>query len=183
MQKAVCPQRQQAEGGREKGGQRSETCLVQSPWGGPSSQPFSIPTSGGSRLSLTGYNGSVGSQTGLFLRSANFSTRDADNDNCLCKCSELMSGGEGTRTHLACSATPPQPASPGWHLLLSLAPPAFLRNQAGRHSAGSDSTPGLRTPLPRGRQERTREARGSSPPALARAGLLGRGRSQRAGTG
>uniref|UniRef100_A0A8C6AEY3 Angiopoietin 4 n=1 Tax=Marmota marmota marmota TaxID=9994 RepID=A0A8C6AEY3_MARMA len=45
------------------------------------------------RISLSGYNGSVGRQTGLFLQSANFSTRDADNDNCVCKCAQLMSGG------------------------------------------------------------------------------------------
>uniref|UniRef100_A0A8D2ACR7 Angiopoietin 4 n=1 Tax=Sciurus vulgaris TaxID=55149 RepID=A0A8D2ACR7_SCIVU len=44
-------------------------------------------------LSLTGYNGSAGRQTSLRLQGTNFSTRDADNDNCLCKCAHLMSGG------------------------------------------------------------------------------------------
>ncbi|OWK03566.1 ANGPT4, partial [Cervus elaphus hippelaphus] len=45
------------------------------------------------RLSLRGYTGSAGHQSSLILRSTNFSTLDADNDNCLCKCAQLLSGG------------------------------------------------------------------------------------------
>ncbi|KAB0350058.1 hypothetical protein FD754_014915 [Muntiacus muntjak] len=45
------------------------------------------------RLSLRGYTGSAGHQSSLILQSTNFSTLDADNDNCLCKCAQLMSGG------------------------------------------------------------------------------------------
>ncbi|NXG39761.1 ANGP4 protein, partial [Dromaius novaehollandiae] len=47
------------------------------------------------RLALQGYSGTAGQQSGLVLQGANFSTRDADNDNCLCKCAQMLSGGEG----------------------------------------------------------------------------------------
>ena len=46
-----------------------------------------------SRLSLSGYSGSAGRQSGLVLQGTNFSTQDADNDNCLCKCAQMLSGG------------------------------------------------------------------------------------------
>ncbi|XP_049725404.1 angiopoietin-4 [Elephas maximus indicus] len=45
------------------------------------------------RLSLSGYSGSAGLQSSLVLQGTNFSTYDADNDNCLCKCAQLLSGG------------------------------------------------------------------------------------------
>ncbi|XP_059561771.1 angiopoietin-4 isoform X2 [Myotis daubentonii] len=45
------------------------------------------------RLSLSGYSGSAGPQSSLALEGTNFSTRDADNDNCLCKCAQMLSGG------------------------------------------------------------------------------------------
>ncbi|ELV13579.1 Angiopoietin-4 [Tupaia chinensis] len=45
------------------------------------------------RLSLSGYSGSAGRQSSLVLQGTNFSTRDADNDNCLCKCAQMLSGG------------------------------------------------------------------------------------------
>uniref|UniRef100_A0A8D0T246 Fibrinogen C-terminal domain-containing protein n=1 Tax=Sus scrofa TaxID=9823 RepID=A0A8D0T246_PIG len=45
------------------------------------------------RLSLNGYSGSAGRQSSLVLQGTNFSTRDADNDNCLCKCAQMLSGG------------------------------------------------------------------------------------------
>nr|XP_020039067.1 angiopoietin-4 [Castor canadensis] len=45
------------------------------------------------RLSLSGYSGSAGRQTSLALQDTNFSTSDADNDNCFCKCAQMMSGG------------------------------------------------------------------------------------------
>ncbi|XP_061486865.1 angiopoietin-4 [Rhineura floridana] len=47
----------------------------------------------GYRLSLKGYKGSVGRQSGLPLQETGFSTRDADNDNCMCKCAQMLSGG------------------------------------------------------------------------------------------
>ncbi|KAM6163815.1 angiopoietin-4 [Rhynchocyon petersi] len=45
------------------------------------------------RLSLNGYSGSAGRQSSLVLQGINFSTRDADNDNCHCKCAQMLSGG------------------------------------------------------------------------------------------
>ncbi|XP_071615855.1 angiopoietin-4 isoform X1 [Heliangelus exortis] len=45
------------------------------------------------RLSLQNYSGTAGQQSGLALQGTRFSTRDADNDNCLCKCAQMLSGG------------------------------------------------------------------------------------------
>ncbi|XP_035199476.1 angiopoietin-4 [Oxyura jamaicensis] len=45
------------------------------------------------RLSLQDYSGTAGQQSALALQGTNFSTRDADNDNCLCKCAQMLSGG------------------------------------------------------------------------------------------
>ncbi|XP_062058291.1 angiopoietin-4 [Lepus europaeus] len=45
------------------------------------------------RLSVSGYNGTAGRQSSLVLQDTNFSTRDADNDNCHCKCAQMLSGG------------------------------------------------------------------------------------------
>lgn len=53
----------------------------------------------GHRLSLQDYSGTAGQQSGLALQGTQFSTRDADNDNCLCKCAQMLSGGEWSRGH------------------------------------------------------------------------------------
>ncbi|XP_025028089.1 angiopoietin-4, partial [Python bivittatus] len=45
------------------------------------------------RLFLKGYKGSAGEQSGLPLQGTSFSTRDSDNDNCMCKCAQMLSGG------------------------------------------------------------------------------------------
>ncbi|XP_006030610.1 angiopoietin-4 [Alligator sinensis] len=45
------------------------------------------------RLTLRGYSSPAGQPSGLALQGTNFSTRDADNDNCLCKCAQMLSGG------------------------------------------------------------------------------------------
>ncbi|NWX19243.1 ANGP4 protein, partial [Aegotheles bennettii] len=45
------------------------------------------------RLSLQDYSGTAGRQSGMALQGTRFSTRDADNDNCLCKCAQMLSGG------------------------------------------------------------------------------------------
>ncbi|NXQ81857.1 ANGP4 protein, partial [Nyctibius grandis] len=45
------------------------------------------------RLSLQEYSGTAGQQSGMAPQGTRFSTRDADNDNCLCKCAQMLSGG------------------------------------------------------------------------------------------
>ncbi|XP_075373445.1 angiopoietin-4 isoform X2 [Mycteria americana] len=45
------------------------------------------------RLSLQDYSGTAGQQSGMAPQGTRFSTRDADNDNCLCKCAQMLSGG------------------------------------------------------------------------------------------
>ncbi|XP_011798802.1 PREDICTED: angiopoietin-4 isoform X1 [Colobus angolensis palliatus] len=45
------------------------------------------------RLSVVGYSGSAGRQSSLVLQNTSFSTLDSDNDHCLCKCAQVMSGG------------------------------------------------------------------------------------------
>uniref|UniRef100_UPI00398ED0C1 angiopoietin-1 n=1 Tax=Pristiophorus japonicus TaxID=55135 RepID=UPI00398ED0C1 len=45
------------------------------------------------RLSLKGYSGTAGHQSSLAVHGASFSTRDADNDNCHCKCALMLTGG------------------------------------------------------------------------------------------
>ncbi|XP_069507036.1 angiopoietin-4 [Ambystoma mexicanum] len=45
------------------------------------------------RLFLGDYSGTAGPQSSLALHETNFSTRDSDNDNCLCKCAQMLSGG------------------------------------------------------------------------------------------
>ncbi|NWX40679.1 ANGP4 protein, partial [Steatornis caripensis] len=74
------------------------------------------------RLSLQDYSGTAGQQSGMALQGTRFSTRDADNDNCLCKCAQMLSGGErsgGTPTQHprvpSCDATlPPRSLLAGW---------------------------------------------------------------------
>ncbi|KAL0978856.1 hypothetical protein UPYG_G00176630 [Umbra pygmaea] len=45
------------------------------------------------RLFLRGYSGTAGEQSSLASHGTSFSTRDADNDNCLCKCALMLTGG------------------------------------------------------------------------------------------
>ncbi|XP_030634961.1 angiopoietin-1 [Chanos chanos] len=45
------------------------------------------------RLSLMGYSGTTGQQSSLAPHGTSFSTRDSDNDNCLCKCALMLTGG------------------------------------------------------------------------------------------
>ncbi|NXF21034.1 ANGP1 protein, partial [Rhodinocichla rosea] len=45
------------------------------------------------RLYLKGHSGTAGKQSSLILHGAEFSTKDADNDNCMCKCALMLTGG------------------------------------------------------------------------------------------
>ncbi|XP_026860769.2 angiopoietin-4 isoform X1 [Electrophorus electricus] len=45
------------------------------------------------RLLLRGYSGTAGQQSSLASHGTSFSTRDSDNDNCLCKCALMLTGG------------------------------------------------------------------------------------------
>ncbi|KAJ7998788.1 hypothetical protein DPEC_G00208560 [Dallia pectoralis] len=45
------------------------------------------------RLFLRDYSGTAGEQSSLESHGTSFSTRDADNDNCLCKCALMLTGG------------------------------------------------------------------------------------------
>ncbi|XP_067094977.1 angiopoietin-4 [Osmerus mordax] len=45
------------------------------------------------RLFLRGYSGTAGEQSSLASHGSSFSTRDQDNDNCLCKCALMLTGG------------------------------------------------------------------------------------------
>ncbi|XP_064160763.1 angiopoietin-4 [Anguilla rostrata] len=45
------------------------------------------------RLFLRGYSGTAGHQSSLTSQGTGFSTRDSDNDNCLCKCALMLTGG------------------------------------------------------------------------------------------
>ncbi|XP_067832626.1 angiopoietin-1-like isoform X10 [Heptranchias perlo] len=45
------------------------------------------------RLFLKGYSGTAGRQSSLVLHGADFSTKDLDHDNCICKCAQMLTGG------------------------------------------------------------------------------------------
>ncbi|XP_048116908.1 angiopoietin-1-like isoform X2 [Alosa alosa] len=45
------------------------------------------------RLSVKGYSGTAGRLSSLVSRGADFSTKDVDNDNCICQCAPLLTGG------------------------------------------------------------------------------------------
>ncbi|XP_072535712.1 angiopoietin-1-like [Salminus brasiliensis] len=45
------------------------------------------------RLFLKGHSGTAGRQSSLVINGADFSTKDMDNDNCICNCALLLTGG------------------------------------------------------------------------------------------
>ncbi|XP_035476715.2 angiopoietin-1 isoform X2 [Scophthalmus maximus] len=45
------------------------------------------------RLFLKSHSGTAGRQSSLVIHGADFSTKDADNDNCQCKCALMLTGG------------------------------------------------------------------------------------------
>lgn len=87
----------------------------------------------GRRLSLQDYSGTAGQQSGLALQGTNFSTRDADNDNCLCKCAQMLSGGE-RGAGAGVLKSPPQP---GAQPRSTLPPRSLLPQAGGSTPAGS----------------------------------------------
>jgi hypothetical protein len=46
------------------------------------------------RIHLKGYSGTAGKISSLGQPGSDFSTKDADNDKCVCKCSQLTTGGK-----------------------------------------------------------------------------------------
>ena len=51
-------------------------------------------SSSSSRLFLKSHSGTAGRQSSLVIHGADFSTKDMDNDNCLCKCALMLTGGK-----------------------------------------------------------------------------------------
>ncbi|ROL48524.1 Angiopoietin-1 [Anabarilius grahami] len=45
------------------------------------------------RLFLKSFSGTAGRQSSLVINGADFSTKDMDNDNCICKCALMLTGG------------------------------------------------------------------------------------------
>lgn len=46
------------------------------------------------RIHLKGYGGTAGKISSIGQPGSDFSTKDADNDKCVCKCSQLTTGGK-----------------------------------------------------------------------------------------
>lgn len=46
------------------------------------------------RIHLKGYSGTAGKVSSIGQSGSDFSTKDADNDKCVCKCSQLTTGGK-----------------------------------------------------------------------------------------
>lgn len=46
------------------------------------------------RIHLKGYSGTAGKISSIGQPGSDFSTKDADNDKCVCKCSQLTTGGK-----------------------------------------------------------------------------------------
>ncbi|KAG2465317.1 ANGP1 protein, partial [Polypterus senegalus] len=51
------------------------------------------------RLFLKSHSGTAGKQSSMVIHGANFSTKDADNDNCICKCALMLTGGQTLERH------------------------------------------------------------------------------------
>lgn len=76
---------------------RKETLPEQSPLEGTNLTPaplsYPTPLSPASSLSVNASSSSSGFKNSLAPQGTKFSTSDMDNDNCMCKCAQMMSGG------------------------------------------------------------------------------------------
>ncbi|GLD69884.1 angiopoietin-1 isoform X2 [Lates japonicus] len=54
---------------------------------------FSLQLQTSGMLFLQSHSGTAGRQSSLVIHGADFSTKDMDNDNCLCKCALMLTGG------------------------------------------------------------------------------------------
>lgn len=56
------------------------------------------------RIHLKGYSGTAGKISSIGQPGSDFSTKDADNDKCVCKCSQLTTGGKkNTLSPMSCA--------------------------------------------------------------------------------
>lgn len=60
----------------------------------PPPPPLAPPSVMCFRLFLKSHSGTAGRQSSLVIHGADFSTKDMDNDNCMCKCALMLTGGE-----------------------------------------------------------------------------------------
>lgn len=91
----------------------SSCCLYCSPCRSPLTLPppnvFSCPHSlvflplMSLRLFLKSHSGTAGRQSSLVIHGADFSTKDMDNDNCLCKCALMLTGGQSSHAYVTIS--------------------------------------------------------------------------------
>lgn len=62
------------------------------------------------RIHLKGYSGTAGKISSIGQPGSDFSTKDADNDKCVCKCSQLTTGGKRNNALPSESLALPRPA-------------------------------------------------------------------------
>lgn len=55
------------------------------------------------RLFLKSHSGTAGRQSSLVIHGADFSTKDMDNDNCMCKCALMLTGGKCNNKQNCCN--------------------------------------------------------------------------------
>lgn len=60
------------------------------------------------RIRLKGYSGTAGKISSIGQPGSDFSTKDVDNDKCVCKCSQLTTGGKRNEALQSGSVAPPR---------------------------------------------------------------------------
>ncbi|KAK1331978.1 hypothetical protein QTO34_007655 [Cnephaeus nilssonii] len=105
------------------------------------------------QLYLKGHSGTAGQQSSLVIHGADFSTKDADNDNCLCKCALMLTGGTG-QNQLSdipegSRISPPVPSAPQLpRAARGTGKPRMVAAQPHRATQGSGNQGQLRLVLP-----------------------------------